>query len=85
MIERLRALLKRRSIALRALSVSELLDNMAALTHSDFSTRKAQLEIEAAPGLPSVMGDPVHLQQVLLNLVLNAMDAMDDVPAELRR
>ena len=84
-IERLRALLKRRSIALRALPVSELLENVAALTHSDSSTRKAQLEIEAAPGLPSVMGDPVHLQQVLLNLVLNAMDAMDDVPAERRK
>ena len=84
-IERLRALLKRRSIALRALPVSELLENVAALTRSDSSTRKAQLEIEAAPGLPLVMGDPVHLQQVLLNLVLNAMDAMDEVPAERRK
>jgi two-component system sensor kinase FixL len=84
-IERMRALLKRRGLALRALSVSELLENVAALTRSDSSTRKAQLEIEAAPGLPLVMGDPVHLQQVLLNLVLNAMDAMDEVPAERRK
>jgi PAS domain S-box-containing protein len=84
-IERLRALLKRRSFAPRALSVSDLLANVAALTRIDSSTRKAHLEIEAAPGLPTVMGDPVHLQQVLLNLVLNAMDAVEDVPAERRK
>jgi PAS domain S-box-containing protein len=84
-IERLRALLKRRSFAPRALAVNDLLENVAALTHSDSSTRKAQLEFEAAPRLPAVMADPVHLQQVLLNLVLNAMDAMDDVPAERRK
>jgi signal transduction histidine kinase len=37
------------------------------------------------PGLPPVMGDPVHLQQVLLNLVINAMDAVADLPDERRQ
>jgi two-component system sensor kinase FixL len=84
-IERLRALLKRRSFASRALSVGELLDSVAALTRIDSVARFAHLEIEASPRLPAVMGDPVHLQQVLLNLVLNAMDAVNDVPVERRR
>ncbi len=84
-IERLRGLLMRRSVALRSLSVSDLLEDVAVLTRTDSSTRKALVEVEAAPGLPAVMGDPVQLQQVLLNLVLNAMDAVEDVPAERRK
>jgi two-component system, LuxR family, sensor kinase FixL len=84
-IDRLRALLKRRSFAPRALSVSDELENVAALTLSDSVTRKVALKIEAAPDLPPVTGDPVHLQQVLLNLIINAMDAVDDVAALKRK
>jgi len=84
-IERLRSLLKRRSIELRALAVGDLLASCAALTHADASARRVKLEFEAEPALPSVKGDPVHLQQVLLNLVLNAMDAAEGEPAERRR
>jgi C4-dicarboxylate-specific signal transduction histidine kinase len=84
-IERLRTLLKRRRLACCALSVGDLLTNVAALTRGDAATRQTRLEIAAAPGLPPVMGDAVHLQQVLLNLVLNAMDAMDDLPAARRQ
>ena len=56
-----------------------------ALARSDAATRKVALEIDVASELPSVMGDPVHLQQVLLNLILNAMDAVEDVPAARRK
>ena len=83
-IDRLRALLKRRNFAPSALSVSELLGKVIALTRVDASVRKARLEIDAAAELPPVMGDPVHLQQVLLNLILNAMDAVTTAPAERR-
>jgi len=83
-IERLRALLKRSSFTPRAISVNALLEIVAKLTRIDSLTRKARIEIEAAPGLPSVMGDPVQLQQVLLNLVLNAMDAVEGMPIERR-
>ena len=47
--------------------------------------RQVTLDIEAASDLPAVMGDRVHLQQVLLNLVLNAVDAVDGAPAEQRQ
>jgi len=83
-IDRLRALLKRRNFTPRALSVSDELANVFALARSDLSTRKVQLEIDMAPDLPTVLGDPVHLQQVLLNLILNAMDAVEEV-ADTRR
>jgi len=84
-IERLRALLKRRSIEPRALAVAELLGNIAVLTRVDAAARRVTLEIESGSGLPQVMGDWVHLQQVLLNLVLNAMDAIDGAPGNSRR
>jgi signal transduction histidine kinase len=43
------------------------------------------MEIDMAPDLPTVLADPVHLQQVLLNLILNAMDAVEDVAAARRK
>ncbi len=84
-IERLRALLKRRSFSPRVLSVSELLESVATLARIDCAARKTQLEVAVASELPAVIGDPVHLQQVLLNLVLNATDAAADLPAERRK
>jgi signal transduction histidine kinase len=84
-IERLRALLKHRSFSPRALSVDELLNNVATLTRGDSLARKAQVQFDTPPGLPTVMGDPVHLQQVLLNLVLNALDAVEGLLVERRK
>ena len=84
-IERLRALLKRRSFVPRTLSVTDLLENVATLTRIDSAARKALLEVGVNPGLPAVMGDPVHLQQVLLNLVMNATDAVEDLPVDRRK
>ena len=84
-IDRLRALLKRRNFTPRALSVSDELANVVTLARSDSSTRRVQMEIDMAPDLPTVLADPVHLQQVLLNLILNAMDAVEDVAAARRK
>jgi signal transduction histidine kinase len=83
-IERLRSLLKRRTFTPRALPVGDLLKTIGDLTRTEASSRGTRLEFEAPGALPAVMGDPVHLQQVLLNLVLNAMDAVDGLPAERR-
>lgn len=84
-IERLRTLLKRRSMACQPLAIDDLCAATAALTRVDAAARSIHLVIDIAPGLPRAMGDPVHIQQVLLNLVLNAMDAVDQAhPAERR-
>jgi C4-dicarboxylate-specific signal transduction histidine kinase len=84
-IERLRAMLQRRSIEPRPLAMGELLGEVAALTRAYAAERHVKLDIEPAPGVPAIVGDRVHLQQVLLNLVLNAMDAVDGAPAAQRR
>jgi two-component system sensor kinase FixL len=83
-IDRLRALLKRRSVESRALALTDVLANIAALTRAETAARSITMEIESGFGLPSVMGDGVHLQQVLLNLVLNAMDAIDSAASKER-
>jgi signal transduction histidine kinase len=84
-IDRLRALLKRRAIEPRPIALGDLLGSVAALTRADAAARHVTLVFEAAPDLPMVTGDRVHVQQVLLNLVLNAMDAVDGVPEGHRR
>jgi two-component system sensor kinase FixL len=84
-IERMRTLLRRRRFVARTLSVSDLLETVAILTRIDCTARQVTLEVAAlAPGLPAVMGDSVQIQQVLINLVLNATDAVANLPADRR-
>jgi signal transduction histidine kinase len=77
-IDRLRSLLKRRSLELKSLDLGELLTETVALADSDARTRQVNLILQLPQKLPAVRGDRVHLQQVLLNLILNGMDAMTD-------
>jgi signal transduction histidine kinase len=78
-IERMRSLLKRRSLELKSLDLEELLNETVKLAQSDARARQVSLILQIPPELPSVRGDRVHLQQVLLNLILNGMDAMAGV------
>ena len=84
-IDRLRALLKRRSFAPRALSVRDELANVVALVRSDSATRRVAHRDRRRYRSAAVMGDAVHLQQVMLNLILNAMDAVEEVAAARRK
>lgn len=54
------------------------------LIASDAVRRRVPLRKELAPALPRVLGDPIRLQQVLVNLIVNAMDAQTDTPASRR-
>ena len=83
-IARLRTLLKRRSFVARPLLVGDLLGTVVTLTRRDCTARKVTLEVATPPGLPAVMGDSVQLQLVLISLVLNATDAVADLPADRR-
>ena len=84
-IDRMRALVKRRGMERVKLHVAELVDEVMVLVQPDAVARKVRLGVEVPRALPPVRGDRVHLQQVLLNLILNGMDAMAEVPAERRR
>jgi C4-dicarboxylate-specific signal transduction histidine kinase len=77
-IDRLRALLKRRDLAFEKLPVGQLLEGVERLVQTEFQARGASLRVEIEPRLPDALGDPVHIQQVFLNLLSNALEAVAD-------
>jgi PAS domain S-box-containing protein len=77
-ISRMRMLLKRNELAERSLDVRELVSNTMTLVQFEASARQIRLEVVMADDLPPIRGDAVHLQQVLLNLITNGMDALDE-------
>ena len=82
-IHRLRELLKKRNTILQPLDLNDVTREVLDLTHSDLLLRRMPITTALTPGIPAVLGDRVQLQQVILNLVLNACDAMSTVdPAE---
>ncbi|MDM0022710.1 sensor histidine kinase [Variovorax saccharolyticus] len=84
-IDRMRSMLRRNDIERRPLSVDALLVEVAALVRPDAAARHVRLVVEAPEDLPQVVGDRVHLQQVLLNLISNGMDAIDEAAARHRK
>ena len=84
-IDRMRGLLKRQPLDTRALDVGELVSEVRALVRADAAARQVKLEVNVPADLPLVRGDRVHLQQVLLNLILNGMDAIDGASRDNRR
>jgi C4-dicarboxylate-specific signal transduction histidine kinase len=75
-IDHLRALLKRREFEPRLVSVDELIAEVVMLTRADSVNRHVAIMLDVALDLPMVWGDRIHLQQVLLNLIINGMDAL---------
>lgn len=84
-IRRLGALYKRGEIELSALDLNELALETLDLLRAELAMRKVGPVLELAASLPLVQGSRVQLQQVLLNLVLNAADAMTAVDDPSRR
>ena len=83
-IWRLRALLAREDVVLQPLTIWQLLTDVQPLLRSELLTRHVQLTTDVPSDLPEILGDRVQLQQVLLNLALNGVDAMADCPPEAR-
>jgi two-component system, LuxR family, sensor kinase FixL len=75
-IDRMRSMLKRRQLAHSLLDVNHLAGEVIALARPEADGRKLRLVLDPVSSCPPVRGDRVQLQQVLLNLLLNAMDAM---------
>jgi C4-dicarboxylate-specific signal transduction histidine kinase len=75
-ISRLRALFGKKEFALEPLDLNEATREVIALSISDLQRNRITLRSEFAEELPPVIGDRVQLQQVILNLLRNASDAM---------
>jgi len=84
-IHRLRRLLKKGEHQSTLLNVNDLIQSTLALMHSELVNRKIKVDVDLKPELPLISGDSVQLQQVLLNLVMNAMEAMSSTAMTVRR
>ena len=85
-ITRLRALFSKREFTLEPLDMNDVTREVVALSLSDLQRNRIALESEFAPELPRITGDRIQLQQVVLNLLRNASEAMttvDDRPRQL--
>ena len=80
-IRRLRLLLKKGEVQHQPFDLNEVVREVLKLVRSDLVNQGVAVHTELAPALPEVNADRVQLQQVLLNLVMNASDAMAGGPA----
>ena len=78
-ITRLRALFSKKEFTLESLDLNEATREVIALSLSDLQRHRVILQSELADDLPIITGDRIQLQQVILNLLRNASDAMVDV------
>jgi two-component system sensor kinase FixL len=74
----MRALLQKGQMDVQRLDVNELIRDVLQLVASDAILRRVRIHPMLEPDLPGVRGDRVQLQQVILNLLVNALEAMGD-------
>lgn len=79
-ILRLRGLLRKGDSKPEPVDLNKLVDSTITLLRRELIRRQIMAETNLTPSLPIVFADPVQLRQVLLNLILNAMDAMAATP-----
>ena len=84
-IRRLRDLVKKGELEVTALDLGGVVRDVMLLIHSDAVLHNVSVSLELDAGLPKVRADKVQLQQVILNLLLNAFHAMKDCPLDGRR
>jgi PAS domain S-box-containing protein len=85
LIQRLRALLLRGEAQLQRIGIEDLLSDVLALARGTVRERNVQISTRIDEFIPSIQGDRVELQQVFLNLILNACESMSTNPARDRR
>ena len=78
-IRRIRALLRKREMQMEQLNLNETVSDVLRLVAGDAARRRVHIRRELASELPPAFGDRVHLQQVLLNLIVNGMDSMNGI------
>jgi signal transduction histidine kinase len=79
-VRRVAGMVKRHEVEPRELDLRQLIASAVELVRQELELHDVRVELQVAPGLPAVRGDEIQLQQVMLNLMRNAMDAMDAVP-----
>lgn len=75
-IRRLQALLRKGALELQPLDLNDLVQEAAGLVRSDALIHQVSVTLDLAPGLPPLEGDRIQLEQVILNLLVNALEAV---------
>ncbi len=83
-IRRVRAMLRKDETELQPIAPNDIVTDVLELAHSDLIQRGVIVSTDLAPSLPYVLADGVQLQQVMLNLIVNACDAMTEYPPDER-
>jgi len=83
-VGRIRALIKKAPARKDAVEINDAILEVIALTRTEAANNSVSVRTQLAEGLPCVEGDRVQLQQILLNLIINAIEAMRDVGEEER-
>jgi len=84
-IRRMRELLRKRELELKRIDLNAVTSDVLLLVDGETHRRGVEIEKQLADTLPVVRGDVIHLQQVLLNLILNGMEAMSESSESNRR
>ena len=84
-IRSLRSMVKREEVERKPVILNNVLNDVVQIFHTESVFRNVRVETELDGSLPPVLGDKVQLQQVVLNLILNAADAMSENPPEQRK
>ena len=84
MIKRLRALMQRKDLEFNSLDLNHVIRGVAKLVNREVFIKDVPLVLELANGLPHVQGDAIHLEQVILNLILNGTEAMETIDHQFR-
>ena len=82
-VTRLRALARKDEPRRLPIDINEVVQDLLPLVRREMSNHRVMLELQLSPGLPVVLGDPVQLQQVIINLIVNGIQAMADITDQL--
>jgi len=84
-IKKLRTLMSKKEMELSPLNLNEIIWGVAKLTDRETSVRDVPLILELDDDLPHVKGDAIHLEQIILNLILNGTEAMVTIDRQFRK
>jgi PAS domain S-box-containing protein len=84
-LSRIRDFSKKAPVRKESLDVNQVISEIMGLTHSAISEHRVSAKMQLSEGLPRVLGDRVQLQQVMLNLIMNAVEALSEVSEGSRR
>jgi PAS domain S-box-containing protein len=84
-VKRIRSMVQKTMPVAVPVDINDLLADCAALVQREVAAGRVALQLEFTPGLPKVLVDAVQLQQVVINLMINAVQAMGDIEGRTRK